>query len=151
MIVDSLLRADLYYPLSESVRKALIYLRETDFTGMEPGRYDVDGDRIFAIVQAYRTLPADQVKWESHRRYLDIQYMVEGAEYMGISRKQFMNLIYPYDTETDVAKYMGKGDFIRVEQEQFTIFFPNEIHMPKVQILRPEPVLKVVMKVQLNG
>jgi hypothetical protein len=34
-------------------------------------------------VQSYTTKPENETIWESHRRYIDVQYVVRGSERMG--------------------------------------------------------------------
>ncbi len=50
------------------------------------GRHDLDGDDLFALVQEYTTRAADECVWEAHRRYIDVQFVVTGAERMGVAR-----------------------------------------------------------------
>ena len=114
------------------------------------GRVEIDGDRIFALPQGYQTRPAAQCRWEAHRRYIDIQYVVTGREAMGYAPLSTLKPTTDFDQAKDVGFYDGTGSIITVEAGMFAIFFPHDAHMPCMQVTgRPEPVRKVVVKVAL--
>ena len=57
MIIDQLQNAEQYYGLGTGIEAALRYLQETDFKNVVPERYDIDGDRVYAMVQEYDSKP----------------------------------------------------------------------------------------------
>ena len=83
MIFDTLNNVNNYKGLGR-VYDALKFLSETDFSKIELGRYELDGDNIFYMVQSYDTDP-DKTISEAHKKYIDIQYMVEGEEIIGVA------------------------------------------------------------------
>lgn len=83
MIIDALANMDFYKNLNESLYKGLRFLRETDLAALPVGRYEIDGDAVFALVQEYETHLPEECRWEAHYTYTDIQYIVEGSEKMG--------------------------------------------------------------------
>ena len=83
MIIDDIRHAPLYRPLSPRIAAALDFLHDVDLACLAEGRYDIDGDRIFALVQSYVTVPSAEGSWEAHRRYLDLQHVVQGREGLG--------------------------------------------------------------------
>ena len=64
MIIDRLANPTPLYQLPSRLARALEYLRATDMRTVAPGRHDLDGDDLFALVQEYTTRPADQCVWE---------------------------------------------------------------------------------------
>jgi biofilm protein TabA len=117
---------------------------------METGKYAIDGDQVFAIVNEYTTKPLSECDPESHRAYADIQLMISGAEKFGYSPLTDQIASTPYDPEKDVAFYtLAEEDlsFITLQPGQFIIFFPTDIHQPEVFTRQPELVKKVVIKV----
>ena len=83
MIIDALANMDFYKNLNESLYKGLRFLKETDLAALPVGRYEIDGDAVFALVQEYETHLPEECRWEAHYTYTDIQYIVEGNEKMG--------------------------------------------------------------------
>ena len=83
MLTTSVKIGNKYNYTEEKIEQALTFLRTTDFTGMEPGKVAIDGDRIFAEIQEYTTKDPKDCRFETHRKYYDIQYVAEGEEFFG--------------------------------------------------------------------
>ena len=79
MILDRLSNAEMYRKLSERFAIGFDYLAQ-DLSHVPDGRYEIQGDQVFAMVQSYDTKPREQGKWEPHRQYADIQFMITGRE-----------------------------------------------------------------------
>ena len=149
MILDDLKNAASYHGLGERFERAFEHLRTTDFAQLSEGRHGIEGRDLVAILQTYETKPLEQGRWEAHRIYADIQFMLRGNERMGIAPLHAMTVTEAHDAEKDVAFFNGRGQFIIVESGQFAIFLPQDVHMPTLNVDRPETVTKVVMKVRL--
>ena len=146
MIYDHLSNATKYTNLHPLFEKAFQYLTKNDFSTFKPGKYQIEQDSIFVLVNNYFSKGIDESFAESHKKYIDIQLVISGKERMGFGLiDNFTHELY--DSEKDLQKHTGKLNFLDVEKNQFVIFFPNDIHMPGIQIEHPEEVLKVVMKV----
>lgn len=150
MIFDNIKRASTYHLLGEKITKALNYLSQTNFAIIEPGKYEIDGKDVFAIVQTYNTKPMSACKWESHKNYIDIQYIVSGQEKMGYSESTKVYVVEEYNPEKDCTIYKGNGNFLTAEEGHFAVFFPSDVHMPSIAINIPKEVRKVVVKVSVD-
>lgn len=150
MILDHLTNASLYQNLSPRIAQGLAALRTANLHLQPDGRYEIDGSRLFALVQRYDTKPAEQGKWESHRKYIDIQYLAQGTEVIGIAPLTQMTVTQPYSDEKDVQFLAGHGDKITLSAGMFAIFFPHDVHMPTLAVAQPEAVLKVVLKIAID-
>lgn len=151
MISDILKNRNLYAPISPRIKTALEYLAKTDFSGMEPGRIDLDGSNLYVLVQAYDSLPKAQGKWECHQKYIDIQYIAEGTELIGFTNISNMKVTTPYNPEKDVAFLSGEGDYVKLNKGSYGIFFPEDAHQPKVAPGDvPGKVKKVVIKIKVD-
>jgi YhcH/YjgK/YiaL family protein len=100
-------------------------------------------------VQQYQTKPLAEGKWESHRKYIDVQYVEEGVERIGWTPVAGLTVTEPYDEAKDIAFYQGDGDFVTVPAGSFVILFPDDAHMPGIAVDKPSPVKKVVVKVRV--
>jgi len=150
MILDQLENAAVYGGLGERFWMAFAYLAKTDFQVVAPGRYELDGDRVFALVQRYETKPREQGVWEAHRRYLDVQYVAAGLESLGYAPRGSLTVTQPYAAEKDVELLAGDGDFVTASAGRFAVFFPQDAHMPCLACGKPGQVIKVVVKVAVN-
>lgn len=147
MILDTLENSGLYESINPLFRKAFAYLKETDFFALENGKYFVEGEALFAIVQEYETKSDADAKLEAHKKYIDVQYVVSGEELIGLSSLQGQAPCKEYDAENDYALYDEPCSFIKLSKGQFAILFPQDLHKPGIKISTPEKVKKVVMKV----
>jgi YhcH/YjgK/YiaL family protein len=111
------------------------------------GRHDLDGDRAFALVQEYTTRKADDCKWEAHRMYIDVQYVVRGAERMGYANITTAHEREPYDAARDVAFFEPGEDYVTVREGMLAIFGPEDVHAPCGAAGHPTPVRKIIVKV----
>ena len=151
MIVDRIENKNLYVNLSPGIGAALTYLAETDDVSLEPGRYDIDGDDVFALVQEYETIPVEQGKWECHRKYADIQFIVEGTEQIGYASVPDMEVVTAYNQDKDISFLTGKGDFVTLNKGFFGIYFPEDAHQPKIAPGKAiGKVKKIVVKVKVD-
>lgn len=147
MVIDQLENAGLCRELSGGLAKALDYLAANDFSAIEPGRYDIDGDTVFALVQRYETKPRNEGGWEAHRRYIDVQYVADGIETLGFAHIDGLTETQAYSEENDVLLLAGAGDYVTARGGTFIIFYPEDAHRPCLAFENPAPVLKVVVKV----
>lgn len=149
MIVDRLSNAAEYFGVSSRLAAALHYLNATDFDALPPGRYDIDGARMYALVFEYQTKPRATAFWEAHRQFIDVQYVHRGVELMGYAPLEDL-VAGPYDVEKDYLKADGEGDFLQLRAGSFVVFGPQDAHMPGVALGDPQPVKKIVIKVAVQ-
>ena|ERR1700761_6837851 len=152
MITSSLDQLHWYKLISPNFDKAIQYVLATDFSGLDTGKYPIDGDNIFAIINEYTTKPLSECDPESHRDYADIQLMIRGSEKFGYVPLTGQPETTPYQPEKDVAFYSLAAEdmnYIILHAGQFMIFFPTDIHQPEIFVHQPDLVKKVVVKVAL--
>ncbi|MGO8749004.1 MAG: YhcH/YjgK/YiaL family protein [Thermoguttaceae bacterium] len=152
MILDRLENSGFYRGLDLRVTDALNYLAKTDFSRMPQGRHSLDGEELFALVQRYATKPVRDAKWEAHRRYVDVQYVVQGAEQMGYAPLDSrLTIRQPYDADKDIVFFDAQGGLFEVRAGMFVLFGPQDIHAPGLACSfgMPAEVLKVVVKCRL--
>ena len=130
MIFDTLKNVDNYKGLGR-VYDALKFLSETDFSKIELGRYELDGDNIFYMVQSYDTDP-DKTISEAHKKHIDIQYMVEGEEIIGVADIFSEKELTEAKEENDVWFYNCKTEPLVLSAGKYMVLYPNDLHCPGV-------------------
>lgn len=148
MIVDRIENFPLYSGLGDRIRLALEHIRTADFTHREVGRYDLDGDNLFVILNDYETVSPKGGHLEGHRKYIDVQYLVRGTEWIGYAPLAGQTIVTDYDDADDCILYRGAATFVPFEAGMFAVFFPLDLHLPGVGEI-PAPVRKVVVKVKI--
>ncbi|MES2702655.1 MAG: YhcH/YjgK/YiaL family protein [Bacteroidota bacterium] len=148
MIVDSLATASLYCSVHPRLSAAFEYLLSTNLAALAPGKYEIDSANVFAIVQEYDTLHSAAEQMESHRKYIDVQYMVSGEEQVGHAILNSQLASKEYSPDEDYMLYADTPDFFsKLSAGMFMIFFPHDLHMPCIQVNGPARVKKVVVKI----
>lgn len=154
MIYAALKDSAIYDSLGKRFRAGFEYLRRTDLKHVPIGTHQIEGDDVFAMVQENAVKPAEQCRWEAHKKYIDIQYIVAGTEGMGVGALDHFEVETPHDDTRDVAFYRprpGAGaTTIWVRPGEFALFFPTDVHKP---LISPDggtdKVWKVVVKVRV--
>jgi biofilm protein TabA len=136
--------------LPAALVRGLEYLRDTDFSKLEPGRYEIDGTAIFALVQEYQPAPKGEKSPEAHRKYLDIQYVSQGSEIICYSLENRANeVLEDRLAEEDLLIFksvQNEMDLI-LTQGMYAILFPQDIHRPGCRCGEGGRVKKVVVKI----
>jgi YhcH/YjgK/YiaL family protein len=149
MVSDLLTNAHLYTALGTRIAKGLQFLADTDLASLALGRHELDGARLYALVSDYAPKPPADGRWEAHRRYLDLQYVVSGVERMGVAPAARLREA-SYEADRDLAWLEGSGDSLTVASGQFVILWPGDAHMPGIDAGVPGPVRKVVVKIAIE-
>lgn len=149
MIYSSLKAKNAQCAWPEAFQKAFAFLRESDLEHMEPGRYEIDGDDVYATIQKQTTAAPDQKKAESHYKYIDIQYLISGKELQGYAPLT-EGLECEEHPERDVMYYpeVEAEHFIELKPGDFTVYFTNDIHRPNCAAGESMDIKKVVLKIR---
>jgi YhcH/YjgK/YiaL family protein len=151
MILDSLKNSGIYSGLDDRLAMAFDFLAETDFALFPDGKVELKGDEVFAIVQSYDSRLLEESKWEAHRKYIDVQFIVDGAELIGVAKTDSLTPTTEYDNDGDCVLLEGTGDMMTPSAGDFAVLYPWDAHMPGVAIDAPSPIRKVVVKIKVSN
>ncbi len=146
MICDTLENSQIYAKLSPGLEKAFAFLNSNNLAVLEPGRMDLEGNSIYVMVQEYTSKPESEGKWEAHKRYIDVQYIISGTELIGFALLNTMKL-GEYNPEKDFQAMTGSGQMLKLTAGDFAVFFPQDAHMPGLEDGERALVKKVVVKI----
>ena len=145
MILDKLENADRYASLHPVFPLAFQWLREKAPSGLLAGRAEISGDRLYASVMREGGRGQSAVKLETHRRYIDIQYLAGGSDLMGWAPAGQGLKSLGYDPAKDLEFYTDRPEiWIPVPVGHFAIFFPEDAHAP---MAGTAAMVKIVVKV----
>ncbi|MHC4155354.1 MAG: NanQ anomerase/TabA/YiaL family protein [Planctomycetota bacterium] len=131
MVVDKIENAGLYKGLSEDIAKGLELIKDAGIAAQEDGRYEVDGDNLFYMIQRYPTRNKQDMLFEAHKDYIDIQAIIDGEETIGHALTETLkDVIEPY--KPDVVKCSDPQIFteVKLAKGMFAIFYPDDAHKP---------------------
>lgn len=152
MIADSIRSCERYYSINEKFEKAFDFIKAAVAEGYAVGRYELEGSELFALVQEYETKLGSEGKFESHKKYIDIQFIISGCELMEVEDISRMTSSIPYNEEKDVEFYEERGDVTSFvcRGGQYAVFFPEDVHRPAMTYGDARtPVKKIVVKVKI--
>ncbi|MDR2760666.1 MAG: YhcH/YjgK/YiaL family protein [Rickettsiales bacterium] len=152
MIFDKLENFSFYASLNPRFNAALRWINSADIKKLPPnaGKITIDGDNVFAFVNEYNTkLPSEELFFEGHLKYIDIQLMIAGRETMKMTCKDgHEKTTIPYDAAKE--KYFAaaqKSVSISIKEGEFVIFFPQDLHKCDMRFaIESELVRKIVFK-----
>jgi len=137
------------YQYPAAIKKALDFLAKPETAELPVGRYELDGDNIFVLIQDQTTAPVENKRAESHRNYIDIQYLFTGKEVQG-----YAPLLPGVTGEEPAGKDnifyadVENEQFVTLHPGEFTVFFTNDIHRPNCTMDEPVNIHKAVVKIK---
>ncbi len=148
MIKDELINASLYHSVHPLLKAAFDWITENAKSEIQDGRFSLDGDKLVALTQHYNTHPFNPQKFETHKKYIDIQYLVSGSEKIYLGSPDEMTTVVPYNETKDIAFLEGRGHDITLNAGDFMIIWPHEAHAPGSDPATDAvPIHKIVIKV----
>lgn len=132
----------------EKFRIAFEFLKTEDLSSLEPGEILL-ADGVKVSVQFYDTQDASQLKWESHERYFDIQYVIDGEEIVQTASRSGFEISEKYNPERDITFYKDGplGSSVLLHGGDYVILAPEDVHKPRCKTVKNSPVKKIVIKV----
>lgn len=127
---------------------AFAYLKNTNLDTIAPGKYPIPGTDLFASITYSPTKDFDKTLWESHRKVIDLQYVIQGAEKISTIPVDQAKVTVPYDDAKDVARYEADGTVYTAVPGTFYLFFPQDAHRPSIKVDGVDKDKKIVIKIK---
>lgn len=150
MIFDNIENASIYHNLSKKIKEGLLFLQNNDLKNMQKGKYIINDD-IYVNIEQYYPKPIENCKLEAHKRYIDIQYIIEGEEMLGFINihEKSLTPLQTYDEKKDIIFYDGECNYLKAKQNNFIIFDTYDVHKPQIETNEKKtPVKKAVVKIR---
>jgi len=148
MIVDLLKKWGDYAWPNERFGMGFAHLEELG-ADIADGRYELDGDDLFVMVQTYKTKPRDGQEFEAHRDYADIQILLDGKESILWAPREGLTVTKPYKPDIEFYALIPGATDLVLRPAQFCVFLPDDAHAPCIVHETPCTVRKAVVKVRL--
>lgn len=148
MILADIEDAEKYLGIHPILDKALKLLTSEYLNSVGTETVHIDGDRLYATLNEYVTVPFEESFYEAHREYLDIHVLTKGEERVDIANP--VNL-QEFDHKGDFYAYNGEAEqTVTLFPGNFLVVFPGDAHRIKIQKKGPCEVAKVVFKICIN-
>ena len=137
--------------IQERVKHALSYLKNLDMTNLCEGKTEVDSN-FYYTVQKYNTKEVSECSFESHKKYVDIQIMLEGYEIMDLADISRLSVKQEYNSESDFILWNEPEKFTRttLRQGDYIVIYPETAHRGAVRLKSYEEVLKIIGKLKIG-
>ena len=130
-IIDQREFAKQYHANKAGWDKAFAFLKNTDFTKLRIGKYPIDDENVFAIISEGPPREISTSKWEAHRVYNDIHFVIRGKEKIGIMPVANATVAEEYNPAKDIGFYtIDNRSFYVAEPGTFYIATPKDAHNP---------------------
>jgi len=116
------------------------------------GITELRGQSMYLDIHTYKTLPEAECPWESHSYTVDLQYMIEGSEWIGLSDAPTLGVPTRYVAERDRYEYSPSEALSKLyfSSGNWAIFFPQDVHKPMISTSQHDAVLKAVIKIDAS-
>jgi YhcH/YjgK/YiaL family protein len=149
MIIDRIINSRLYYAVNPRFERAFDYIHQIEKSPIAVGRYEMDNENMYSLIEEYNTKLKEQGHWEAHRRYIDLQYIAQGVESFGYANISHLKQ-GEYDAGKDFWSLEGEGDFLTLRSGAFILLMPEDAHMSGMALSSPALVRKIVVKIPVD-
>ena len=106
-------------------------------------------EELFYNPVSFYSKPEDECKFEAHRVYCDLHYIIKGCERISTADVSTLNTDTPYSEDRDIAFFTGESDgSYNLKLGQFMVCFPNDAHKVAMMVSEPEKIEKIVFKIK---
>lgn len=147
MLYDCLENISQYTGLFDNLDTAIDYIENNDLSLLPLGKTAIDGDRVFVNVMEAEPKPTDEIEFETHSLYMDLQMDLEGVELFEVALGELTES-KPYNNETDFASYKADTSCAGIlGEDRFVVFMTEEPHKPTIKAQGCDKVKKCVFKI----
>lgn len=147
--VNKVAFAEQYHKNQAAWDKAFAFLRDSDLMKLKPGKYPIDGTDVYASITEAPSKEFGASVWESHRNYIDLQYVIKGEEMIGVAPVSKAMVTKPYNEAGDSANYNAEGQYYIATPSVFFLLFPGDAHRPNIKVAGYDVVKKMVIKIKV--
>lgn len=148
MILDRIENYKYYTNGNDAFAKAFAFLLDYIENPKPVGRYDIDGDNVYAMVSSYETKLEGMM--EAHDKYIDIQFLDGECEKIEYVYRENLPVKVPYVEDIVFFEDTPFHSSLILRKHDFVILYPHDGHKPGMAVDKPIPVNKIVIKVKAD-
>jgi len=144
----------LNYINDKRILKAVSLIESLNFSALPDSVFEIEGNHFYSTVSSYQTAADFKERpAEAHRKYLDLQYVIYGKEIIGFADYSNIKKIRSeYNPERDIELFdsIDNECFFELMQNNYAIFFPEDVHRPGLNKNNPSNIRKIVFKILIS-
>jgi YhcH/YjgK/YiaL family protein len=132
--------------------EAFDFIKTHNLVEIAPGTYIIDSNNVYAMIMELKPNEKEQVKWEAHKNFNDLQFIIKGKAMMGMSpvASPTATITVPYDAKTDNENLsVTEENYYDAVPGYFFIFSPKDAHRPAFKVAGYDTIKKIVIKVRV--
>lgn len=152
MIIDNIKNSNRYLDSHKNIAAALQYIAEhADDPDLKDGSYPIIPDEVIVHVLTKDTHAREEAQMEIHKNFMDIHYIIRGAERCGIAPlAEESDIAYSQDTDNGFWDCRDTYDVL-IREGEFYAVWPMEPHCPLCNADgRTETIRKIICKVKVD-
>lgn len=132
-------------------QQAFQFLKSANLKELPIGKQELEGEHLFVSVAEYYGKQKPDALYEAHKKYIDIQYIIEGEEIIGLTTLDKVTIKEAYDEEKDITFFdFDGGDYLQATPKNFFLFFPEDVHRPSITTGDSILIKKIVVKILIE-
>lgn len=155
MIIGKIQNIQAYAGVHEKLLRAADFIGRAVLEGLAPGRYEIEGDALYASIQEYETHPDGELIFEGHKKYIDLQFIAKGRERIEAIDISKATETKGYDEKIEAAFFKANEAAHKffLSEGDFAIFLPQDLHCPgrRADGVTPEAVKKIIVKLAVKS
>ena len=152
MLIDRIERCEQYFALHKNFEAGFEFIKKALAENLPAGKYEIEGNAIYASIQEYETREQTKEMLEGHRKYIDLQFIAIGKERMDIIDIEKAEILTDYDAAIEAGFFTAKETPASAifKTGDFAVFFPQDLHSPGIQADgTPSKMKKIIVKIAL--
>ena len=126
------------------------FIKNNDLTQIPLGITNLSED-VYFNMQEYTSRDFGELILETHKKYIDLQYVISGRELIGIGCLSEAVNVVAHNDATDYAGHkLPIFPFYPADPDYFFIFFPDQPHLPGIIAGIEMPIRKIVFKIKVG-
>ena len=125
------------------------FIEQNNLNELKSGRYDISDD-IYANITEYETKKPEEIIYESHKQYYDIQLVTKGEECVYIDNISNGTIVKKYDESLDYTLWNAKGTKYHLIPGDLLLLEPKDLHAPSYCFGDKCLVRKIVFKIKIS-
>ena len=149
MILDRIEHFQQYTRCVPQLYDVIKFAKRAEAENLPAGKYSL-GNQDFVLIQERNTRRFEDADFEVHRKYLDVQIIISGSEYMEYADISELKEKIPFDADADLALMEGSGTRIQIKPGMFYLLYPADGHKPCCHETVPTTYKKVLAKIKID-
>ena len=145
MIVDNLKNSTLYKKMHKDFAQVFEALKTIS---KDDGKLVLEEGNVWINPPALTVISNTEKVFEAHNDFIDIHYIISGAEKFGYASRGCLTVTKEYDKQGDYELLNGEADLITLKAGDFCIVFPDDAHIPAYRKAGDESLVRVVAKIR---